>query len=402
MNTPNNTERVVVVGAGYAGTLAAVRIAYSAGRRADVTLVSPDGVLTQRLRMHQIATGQRIAAPDLNRLTGRRVTVARGWATEVDVDGGRVRLADGPRTAALPFDRLVLTTGSTVRVDDTPGAATHAHTLSNPRSANRLLAAWRALPEGAVVAVGGGGLTGIETATELADARPDLTVRLVTAGRLGSWMSDAGREYLWTALRRLDVQVRDGAGVTAVDRDRFWLDDGADVPFDLAVWCGGFVASPLAADAGLATDDRGSVRTDTTLRSVSHPRVVAAGDAVAPPPLPNGASYQMTCQAGLPAAAHAADTVVAELRGATPRPFDFGFIHRPISLGRGDGLIQFMHRDDTPAPRVLTGRAAALYKNVISYSPIPSIRGVRYAPGMLRWPGARATASGGTPADAAS
>ena len=383
-----NAERIVVVGAGYTGTLAAVRIAYRAGRRADVTLVSPDGVLTQRLRMHQIATGQRVAAPDLDRLTGRRVTVARGWATELDLDGGRVRLADGPRTAELPFDRLVVTTGSTVRVDGTPGAAAHAHTLSNPQSARRLLEAWRALPEGAVVAVGGGGLTGIETVTELADARPDLTMRLVTAGRLGSWMSDAGRTYLRTALRRLGVGVTDGAAITAVDHDRFWLDDGADVPFDLAVWCGGFVASPLAADAGLATDERGSVRTDSTLRSVSHPRVLAAGDAVAPPPLPNGAAYQMTCQAGLPAAAHAADTVVAELRGRTPRPFDFGFIHRPVSLGRGDGLIQFMHRDDTPKERVLTGRAAALYKNVVSASPIPGIRSEHRMPGMLRFPGA--------------
>jgi NADH dehydrogenase FAD-containing subunit len=104
----------------------------------------------------------------------------------------------------------------------------------------------------------------------------------------------------------------------------------------------------------------------------------------------SGAAYQMTCQAGLPAGAHAADVVNAELRGRTPGPFDFGFMHRPVSLGRGDALIQFMHRDDTPAERVLTGRAAAVYKQVVSASPMPSIRAERLMPGTLRWPGAGA------------
>lgn len=39
--------------------------------------------------------------------------------------------------------------------------------------------------------------------------------------------------------------------------------------------------------------------------------------------------------------------------------------HQCISLGRRDGLIQFVREDDSPREAILTGRAAALYKEAI-------------------------------------
>jgi NADH dehydrogenase len=127
------------------------------------------------------------------------------------------------------------------------------------------------------------------------------------------------------------------------------------------------------------------VLVDAALRSCSHPQVLAAGDAMTPPPLPSGARFRMTCQAGMPAGAHAADTLAAELRGRAPKPFDFGYIHMPLSLGRRDGLIQFVHRDDTPRDRLLTGRWAAVYKEVVSGSAITAMKLERRIPGATRW-----------------
>lgn len=388
---------VIIIGGGYAGTLAAVRLAGRAKDRARVTLLSGDGVLTQRLRLHQVAAGQRVAAPDLDRLTGPRVTVVRGWATELDTARGLVRYAGEQGSGALPYDRVVLATGSTVDTAPVPGAGRYAHTLSGPAAARRLHEAWRDLPSGAVLTVAGAGLTGLEAVTELAGARPGLRVRLLTAGPLAAWLSPAGRAYLTDALRRRGIEVVDGVTVTAAEPDRLLLAGDTAVPSDLAVWCGGFRCPPLAAEAGLATDGRGAVVTDAALRSVTRPEVSAIGDAGAPP-LPGGTAFQMTCQAGMPSGAHAADVIDAELRGRTPAPFDFGFIHRPVSLGRGDGLIQFMRRDDTPRGRVLTGRAAAAYKELVSASPVPSIRAERRLPGALRWPGARAAVREAVPA----
>jgi NADH:ubiquinone reductase (H+-translocating) len=381
-----SAQRIVIVGAGYAGTLATIRIARRAGRRATVTLVNPEDFLVQRLRLHQLAAGHQVAEPPLRRLLGRRgATLEQGWASAIDLDSGRVSVigADGPRE--LPFDRLVLATGSRVDRLAVPGAAEHAYALGDRAAAIELRRALAALPEGAEVAVGGGGFTGLEAASEIADARPDLRVRLVTAGALGEWLSPRGRDYLAAALARLGVDVVAHARVRAVEPTGLALDDGATIPCDLAVWCGGFAPSSLGRDAGLAVDERGCVLVDAALRSCSHPHVLAVGDAMAPPPLPNGARFRMTCQAGMPSGAHAADTLFAELRGHAPAPFDFGYFHMPISLGRRDGLIQFVERDDTPKASLLTGRTAAVYKDIVSGGAITGMKLERRLPGGSRW-----------------
>jgi NADH dehydrogenase FAD-containing subunit len=370
-------ERVVVIGGGYAGTLAAIRLG---GRGAQATLVDPDGTLVPRLRLHQIAAGQEIPAPRLSELGGRRMHVVRAQATGIDLESGHVELG----RERLGFDRLILANGSTIE-RGVPGAAEHAHALDGLAAALRLREALAKLPEKQVLAVIGGGMTGVEAVTELAEARPDLRLRLITGGALGSYLSEAGRAYLRAALARLGVEVVDRARVSALEPDRARLADGAEIPFALAVWCGGFVARPLAREAGLAVDERGCVVLDAALRSVSHPHVLAAGDAGAPPPFPNGARYRMTCQAGMPAGAFAADTVAAELAGREPKPFGFGWIHMPISLGRRDALIQWVDRTDVPKPGVLTGRRAAVYKNFVTGSPAPALRFERRFPGAMRW-----------------
>ncbi|MBS1846296.1 MAG: FAD-dependent oxidoreductase, partial [Actinobacteria bacterium] len=88
MSENRSKQRVIVVGGGYAGALAAVRLAGRARGRAEVTLVEPRTELVERLRLHQLATGQKVRAHDLARLTGRRVKNLRARAIAVDPDRG--------------------------------------------------------------------------------------------------------------------------------------------------------------------------------------------------------------------------------------------------------------------------------------------------------------------------
>ena len=57
-----------------------------------------------------------------------------------------------------------------------------------------------------------------------------------------------------------------------------------------------------------------------------------------------------------------------------------------IDPGRGDGLIQFVDRADRPRSKLLTGRWAAIYKEIVTRSPASSIAWERRLPGMLRRP----------------
>jgi NADH dehydrogenase FAD-containing subunit len=402
MSSMAEKQRIVVVGGGYAGALAAVRLAGGAGRGATITLVEPRPALVQRLRLHQLATGQEVRELELGRLTGRRVENVRARAVGVDPDRGALSVERDGRPAEIRFDQILLTHGSAFDLGAVPGVAEHAHSLAGPAAAIRLREALGALAEGSSVAVCGGGFTGIEAAAEIAAMRTDLRVTLLSAGRIGASMSKLGRTELRARLGRLGVELADEARVEGVEPGRIDLGHGSSRSADVVVWCGGFSGRPLARDSGLPVDSRGLLLVDRTLRSVRHPNVLAAGDAAAIPDLPNGAAYRMTCQAGMPSGAHAADTAVAALRGREPEPFDFGYIHQPISLGRRDGVIQWVDRADRPKEKVLVGRRAALYKELVTRSPAPSIRWERRLPGALRWPSAGKVSAAAVTAGSAS
>ncbi|WP_433578741.1 NAD(P)/FAD-dependent oxidoreductase [Nocardia brasiliensis] len=368
----DTAHRIVILGGGYTGMVAAARLARRT-RKQDVriTLVNPSARFTERLRMHQIAAGQELADHRIaDILAGTGVEFVQGQATSLDPASGHV-LVDGTRT--LPYDELIYALGSSTDTDIVPGAADHAWTLNDPRAAHRFAERLNVVAaQGGTVAVCGGGLTGIEAAAEIAENHPGLRVTLVSSGAPGAMMSDKARAYLNRALDRLGVVREIGRAVTKVLPDAVELAGGTVVPADLTLWTTGVRVAPLAAAAGIATDERGLIVVDETLRSVSHPNIHAVGDAAAIR-MPWGQIHG-TCQSGIPTAAYTADAIARELRGKAPKPFRFGYFHQPVSLGRRDAIIQFTRSDDTPGRFYLTGRAAVTYKESVSASPVPIVR----------------------------
>ncbi|MCO7192497.1 FAD-dependent oxidoreductase, partial [Pseudonocardia sp. McavD-2-B] len=145
---------VLVVGAGYAGVAAANRIAAGG---AAVTVVDPREEFVERVRLHRLAAGTGAATVPLREVLHRRVRTRAARVTRIG--DGTATLDDGD---VLRFDRLVYAVGS--GAGTAPGGALRVDTLE---SARRVHDAAAALPDGAVVAVVGAGLTGLETATEL-------------------------------------------------------------------------------------------------------------------------------------------------------------------------------------------------------------------------------------------
>lgn len=367
-----NGHRVVVVGAGYTGVFAAVRLAHRARRSGvQVTLVNPSSRFVERLRMHQIAAGQELVdfqIPDL--LSGTGVRFVRGAATAIDPDACEVTVDGG---VVLGYDTLVYALGSSTDTSRVPGAGVHAFTLNSPQVAGRFAERLTELAGGGgTVTVCGGGLTGIEAATEIAESHPGLKVNLISLGEPGAMMGGRARAYLHRVMDRLGVSVHSGARVTKVLPDAVELADGRLVSSDVCLWTTGVKVSPLATEAGIATDERGLIVVDNTLRSVSHRQIHAIGDAAAVR-LPWGQIHG-TCQSGLPTAQYTADTITRLLRGKTIKPFRFGYFHQPVSLGRRHAVIQFTKPDDTPRRWYIKGRAAIAYKRFVSGSPLWTFR----------------------------
>lgn len=372
-------HRIIVLGGGYTGAIAAGRLAKRL-RREDVaiTLVNAEPDFVERVRMHQLATGQDLTPrPFSEMFAGTGVDLRLAKVTGVDVDRKTVTVTDpgavangagvtasGSAAEELAYDTLVYALGSGWNAQDVPGAAEHAYEIAGRPGALRLRERLARLDAGQTVVVVGGGLTGLEAATEIAESRPDLDVALAAGGVLGDWLSPKGREHLRKVFGTLGITVHEHTIVTGVEADRVLTADGTAIPAAVTVWTTGFAVHPIAKATTLEVTGSGQIVVDGTMRSVSHPDVYAIGDA-AMAMGPGNKPLRMSCASGTPAAWQAADAIAARLTGGKLPNMPIRYFNQCISLGRKEGLIQYVTADDRAVRAVLTGRVAAVYKELI-------------------------------------
>jgi NADH dehydrogenase FAD-containing subunit len=254
--------------------------------------------------------------------------------------------------------------GSRWNTQGVPGTAEHADEIASRPGALRLRERLARLDAGRGVVVVGGGLTGIEAATEIAGARPDLDVALAARGELGDWLSPRGRAHLRKVFGRLGITAHEHASVTDVGADRVTTADGRTIPAAVTVWTTGFAVHPIARATTLEVTGTGRIVVDGTMRSVSHPDVYAVGDAASAMGH-GGKALRMSCASGTPMAWQAADAIAARLTGGKLPNVPLRYYNQCISLGRGEGLIQYVTADDRAVSAALTGRLAAVYKELI-------------------------------------
>ena len=325
--------RVVIIGAGYAGSHAAV--AASRGNDVEVVVVDPTGHHGFLPRMAGVAAGRlRVsdARAPLRELIDANVAVVHGRAVRIDDAAGTVTLGDA---TVLRADAVVVTTGSGSPAGSVAGSERYAATLHTPDDA---LALRRRLARTERLVIVGAGATGIQLAAEVAAARPGIEVHLLEiAGRvlpaephrLGA---DATR-----ALRRVGVHLHLSTEVARVDRRGVRLGDGRRLD-GTVVWAGGWRADASALLPDAPNQD-GRVIVTSDLRVSGLRRVLAAGDIAAHRDvlgrlLPMSA--QIASQAGTTAGGNAAALATGQ-RTRSARLFELG---RLIDLGdRGVGRL---------------------------------------------------------------
>lgn len=351
--------KVVVAGAGYAGTVAANKLAKRMSD-AEITVVNPRPDFVERVRLHQQLAGTGSAATPLSEMLRDGVRTRQAVIEKI---GDGVVVLEGGGT--LDFDFLVLAVGSTL----SPLAGTVP--IGTWEGAEQARTALADLPAGSTVTVVGTGATGIETSAEVAYARPDLKVRIIGQS-ISAPITDGARERVRTGLERLKVSLVEdvvtevrpaGDGSTA---GTVRLGAGEEFASDLTLWAVIGGVPDLAARSGLKVDERGRALVDEHLRSVTDPRIVVAGDCAAVP------GSRMSCQTAEPQGAHAAETVVRMIKDKPLRPYKVEYLASCISLGRRDGVIQLVHKDDSPRKQYFGGRPAAMSKEGI-------VRGARFS-----------------------
>ena len=143
--TPDRSEtmkhRIVVLGAGYAGAIAAGRLAKRLHRDdVAITLVNAEPDFVERVRMHQLAAGQDLrprALSDMFAGTGVAGAAREGHRRRRRPQDRRHRRPDG--ADELAYDTLVYALGSAAADHGVPGVAEHAY--ERRRQAGRAAAA---------------------------------------------------------------------------------------------------------------------------------------------------------------------------------------------------------------------------------------------------------------------
>ncbi|MCD0443274.1 FAD-dependent oxidoreductase [Glycomyces sp. A-F 0318] len=358
-------HRVLVLGAGYAGAYTAGCLARRlAPADASITVVNAEPDFVERMRNHQVAAGQDLRRRPLAEMfagTGVDLRIAR--VTALDPGARTVAVAGDGGAGELGYDTLVYALGSAAADGGVPGVAEHAFHVTSRPAALRLRAHLDGLAPGSRVLVVGEGLTGIETATELAESRPHLAVAMAARGEPGAWLSDGARRHLRRAFERLGVEVRTGTAVERVEPGRA-VAAGGVIEAEAVVWAGGFAVHPVAAASGLEVTGTGQIAVDATMRSVSHPDVYAAGDSVHAIGA-NGRPLPMSCASAGFTSMQAVNAIVGRLTGRRVAATALLYYGNHISLGRRDAIFQFVDREANAKSWYLGGQTAARLKNAV-------------------------------------
>jgi NADPH-dependent 2,4-dienoyl-CoA reductase/sulfur reductase-like enzyme len=316
-------QRVVVVGAGAAGSAAATALKQGAPRLDVVVVGAEDRLPYNRTTVNKglligAVGDHEVGLPGVDDLG---VSWQLGQQAEsVDPSARLVELADGSRLAA---DAIVLATGANPRpvpAATDPAAVGRVLTMRTASDGSRLREVLAARRPSHVVLVGAG-LLGAETAGSLQTVGASVTLVDAAARPLSRNLGATAAGWVHDEHLRAGVDLRTGTGVAAVGSVGHavvvTLDDGDTIPADAVVASLGVTpAVEWLRDSGIPVAD--GVPVDAGMRVLDRPGFYAAGDLAAVPG-PDGAPIRTEHWGSALAQGRAAATsVLADLGLAEP------------------------------------------------------------------------------------
>jgi len=333
------TERIVVLGGGFAGLWSALSAArardeFGAGSL-EIVLLNDSPWHSIRVRNYEVdLSGTRVALDSVLGPVG--VRRLEGTVSGIDVAQRNVRYG----SESIGYDRLIFALGSRLARPPIPGLAEHGFDVDTYAAAARLNGhiAGLANKSASTVVVVGGGLTGIEAAAEMpgklraAGVASPRVILADHAARIGSDMGEGAVPVIEEALNALGVEMHGGVSVAAVDAEGATLASGERIDAATVVWCAGMRAHPLTSAFSVERDRLGRLPVDPSLRIKGLAAEFAAGD-VASFLIDGEHSCVMSCQHGRPMGRFAGHNVVCDLLGRPLLPLRIDWYTTILDLG---------------------------------------------------------------------
>jgi NADH dehydrogenase len=351
-------QRILIVGAGFAGmyaALSAARLRHEQGTSPDalaIAVVAPEPHLVIRPRLYERAP-ETMVAPLTDLFAAVDVGFEQGRVEVIDPTDNSVGIVGSDGGRRLRYDRLVLAAGSQGSRPDIPGLATYGFSvdqLDDAVALDRHLHGLANRPASAArdtVVVAGGGFTGIEVATEMpsrlrAILGPQADIRVVIVDRnqvIAPAMGEHPRPLIEKALRETGVETRLGVGVAAIQAGAVSLSDGESIASATVIWAGGFGANPLTTQIPAERDRAGRLIVDRNLRVTAVPAVFAAGDTASAETDDLGHRALMSCQHANRLGAAAGFNTAADLLGVPLEPYRQKNYVTCLDLGPADAVF---------------------------------------------------------------
>jgi demethylphylloquinone reductase len=356
---------ICILGGGFGGLYTALylqKYRHLREQGCQITLVEPRDQFLFTPLLYEVLTREleawEIAPTYSSLIAGTNIGWQQTSAQSIDLAHRQVSLANGQ---TLTYDYLVVALGAQNRPMSVPGVSAHAmtfRTLSDALTLQKRLDQLAAAQHQPIhINIVGGGVSGVELATKIADrfsSKPAAHINLIERG-----------DTLMKALQKRQVRIYYNSDLQSVSADHLVISQNYQaktLPTDLTLWVAGAEPTPWIGQQIVLQNDWGQCLTRPTLQLVDDCRVFMLGDSAAPPSaIPN------TAQAAYQAADTVAHNLAALIRHRKPRAFHYLHLGDMLTLGKGNaGLWSF--------GLTLSGKLAALMRHFVYIYRMPTWR----------------------------
>ena len=282
------TATVVVLGAGYAGAGAVQKLEEELNGSTEIIWVSDTDyhlVLHESHRVIRDPAVQHSITIPVEEIKSPATKFVEGEVVDLDVDEREVELADGE---TIDYDYALVALGSQTAYYGIPGLEEHSLTLKSLDDALEIHEQVKEAAEDATrsdpaeIVVGGAGLSGIQSAGEVAEFRDKHNAPIeITLVEALEEIFPPGTPEIQRSLREkleeADVNILTDDPITEADEDQIHFDERDPIDYDVFVWTGGITGRD-ALDGTDLENEHNRVNASSTFET-SDDRVFAIGDS---------------------------------------------------------------------------------------------------------------------------